>query len=285
MERERRMYIYTEQEWEEEEKLRRKYAIGYDRTPIYFCKLESHRLHLYGTLRLPPKQENEVGKSFRFYLADGQLIFVDNGSMVRDQLKRLAEEKLNGDSSPARILYELFVGLVEEDLLFLQGIERKIAGIEEQVLKNCCPKFNVRMLQLKKKIAEFCRYYSQLSCLAQELLDNETELFDEAELPLFGRYRDRIERLGAETQMLRDYAMQVQDVYQSEIEIRQNDVMKMLTVVTTICLPLTLIAGWYGMNFAYMPELGMRYAYPVVIGISIFIVMFSLILFKKKRYW
>ena len=102
---------------------------------------------------------------------------------------------------------------------------------------------------------------------------------------MFDRYKDRVVRLAGETQILRDYAMQVQDVYQSEIGIRQNNIMKMLTVVTTIFLPLTLIAGWYGMNFAYMPELGMKYAYPVVIGISILIVVFSLIIFKKKRYW
>lgn len=79
--------------------------------------------------------------------------------------------------------------------------------------------------------------------------------------------------------------MQVQEVYQSEIGIRQNDVMKMLTVVTTIFLPLSLIAGWYGMNFSYMPELSSRYAYPLVIGVSIIIVIVSLLIFKRKGYW
>ena len=79
--------------------------------------------------------------------------------------------------------------------------------------------------------------------------------------------------------------MQVQDVYQSEIEIRQNDVMKVLTIVTTIFLPLTLIAGWYGMNFKYMPEIEYQYAYPVVIAASILIVAASLFYFRKKKFW
>lgn len=79
--------------------------------------------------------------------------------------------------------------------------------------------------------------------------------------------------------------MQVQEVYQSEIGIRQNDVMKMLTIVTTIFLPLSLIAGWYGMNFSHMPELSWKYSYPAVIGISAAVVVISLIIFKKKRYW
>ena len=58
----------------------------------------------------------------------------------------------------------------------------------------------------------------------------------------------------------------------------------MLTVITTIFMPLTLIAGWYGMNFRYMPELGWRIGYPLVIVISIAIVVFCLIIFKKKRW-
>ncbi len=94
-----------------------------------------------------------------------------------------------------------------------------------------------------------------------------------------------MEQLADETQMLREYAMQVQDVYQSEIEIKQNDVMKILTIVTTIFLPLTLIAGWYGMNFEHMPEIKYQYAYPVTIAASIIIVAASLYYFKKKKFW
>lgn len=60
--------------------------------------------------------------------------------------------------------------------------------------------------------------------------------------------------------------------------------MTLLTVVTTIFMPLTLIAGWYGMNFKYMPEFEWRLGYPVVILVSILIVIFCLILFKKKKW-
>lgn len=102
---------------------------------------------------------------------------------------------------------------------------------------------------------------------------------------MFDMLSNKMERLADETQLLREYAMQVQDVYQAEIEIRQNDVMKVLTIVTTIFLPLTLIAGWYGMNFEYMPELKYKYSYPVVVFVSAAIVFASLLYFKKKRFW
>ena len=98
-------------------------------------------------------------------------------------------------------------------------------------------------------------------------------------------YSEKMTRLAQETQILREYAMQVQDVYQSEIEIHQNDVMKMLTIVTTIFLPLTLIAGWYGMNFEYMKELHWKYGYPLLFGISVLVVGILCIIFKKKKWW
>ena len=67
------------------------------------------------------------------------------------------------------------------------------------------------------------------------------------------------------------------------IDVQQNKVMSILTVVTTIFLPLTLIAGWYGMNFPNMPEFGWKYAYPVVIVVSICIIAGEIIYFKKKK--
>ena len=82
----------------------------------------------------------------------------------------------------------------------------------------------------------------------------------------------------------REYVMQLRDLIQSQLDVRQNRIMTVLTVVTSIFLPLTLIAGWYGMNFRYMPELEWRYSYPLVILISIVIVIVCLLWFKRKKW-
>lgn len=58
----------------------------------------------------------------------------------------------------------------------------------------------------------------------------------------------------------------------------------LLTIITSIFMPLTLIAGWYGMNFRYMPELEFKWAYPAVIAVSVLIVIVSLVFFKKKKW-
>lgn len=84
-----------------------------------------------------------------------------------------------------------------------------------------------------------------------------------------------MDRLYDHTQMLREYALQIREMQQAQIDLRQNDTMRILTVVSTIFFPLSLIAGWYGMNFTHMPELSAPYAYFILIG-----VVFSLLLLK-----
>ena len=73
-------------------------------------------------------------------------------------------------------------------------------------------------------------------------------------------------------------------MFQAEVDIRQNRTMRILTIVTTIFLPLTLIAGWYGMNFVRMPELPWKYGYPVVVLVSVVTVVVSIIICKKKKF-
>ena len=96
-------------------------------------------------------------------------------------------------------------------------------------------------------------------------------------------FSNRAERLHDHVEMLREYLVQIRELYQSLIAVQQNQVMSILTVVTTIFLPLTLIAGWYGMNFPNMPEFGWKYAYPAVIIVSILVIILEIIYFKKKK--
>ena len=95
----------------------------------------------------------------------------------------------------------------------------------------------------------------------------------------------RLGRLRNEAQLLREYCLQVRELFQAEIDIRQNRIMKILTIVTTIFLPLSLLAGWYGMNFTGMPELTWKYGYPAVIAVSILVVAVCVWIMKKKKFW
>ena len=81
----------------------------------------------------------------------------------------------------------------------------------------------------------------------------------------------------------REIFLQLRELYQSQQDAQQHKIMCILTIVTTLFLPLTLLTGWYGMNFAYMPELHWKYGYPAVIIAAIVIVAIEIMYFKKKK--
>ena len=83
---------------------------------------------------------------------------------------------------------------------------------------------------------------------------------------------------------MRDYVTQMREAYQAQIDIEQNDIMKVFTVITGVFFPLSILVGWYGMNFAYMPEFGWKWAYPVFIIVSVAMVSGMMIFFKKKKW-
>ena len=90
--------------------------------------------------------------------------------------------------------------------------------------------------------------------------------------------RNRIDHLQLSVSSLRDYVTQMREAYQSQIDIEQNHIMKVFTLITAIFLPLTLMVGWYGMNFKHMYELNSPYSYPIFILISI-LVCISLVIY------
>jgi magnesium transporter len=83
---------------------------------------------------------------------------------------------------------------------------------------------------------------------------------------------------------LREYIVQLRNLIGEQLAIKQNHIMTLLTVVTTIFMPLTVIAGWFGMNFTNMPSINSPWGYPLTILASIAIVVASLVWFRWKRW-
>lgn len=96
--------------------------------------------------------------------------------------------------------------------------------------------------------------------------------------------KNRVNRLYSSVINLRDYVSQVREAYQAQVDISQNNLMKIFTVVTSIFLPLSLIVGWYGMNFN-MPEFSWKNGYIFVISLSFMVFCTCIILFKKKKWF
>lgn len=200
-------------------------------------------------------------------------------------IQRLSREDPQRESGIGSFFYEFLELLIAKDLHHLQELEDKLNQLEDAALAGELEDFNPRMTALRKELIGWIRYYTQMDDMICEFQENENEYFSENELRMFRMAEKRIGRLKDEAQALRDYGIQIRELFQAEIDIRQNRIMKILTIVTTIFLPLSLVAGWYGMNFINMPELTWKYGYPAVIGISVLVVLICLWIMKKKKFW
>ena len=231
-------------------------------------------------MRIPNKEDYDQHIRFALYMTENRLVFIDDSKFVQTILERIYLGRFQCEIALSMILEEFLLQIVEGDQHFLASLEKKIETLEEEIISQEDKDYHLEILTLKKEISRMNRYYHQLFDMVDDL-----QSYSQDNHPLiYHIFENKINRLLQETIDLREYAMQVQDVYMSEIGIRQNNVMKMLTVVTTIFLPLTLLVGWYGMNFANMPELTWKYGYLGVALISIVIIVLTLWIMKRKKW-
>jgi magnesium transporter len=199
---------------------------------------------------------------------------------LEETLKRMNSKTV----SLERLICAFFERLLSRDGSDLERFDHRVAEMEEQIEDNTTGKhFNSEVLTLRRQLLVIRNYYEQLLDLFDSMLENEADLFAAKQLYHFRTARDKIARLSANAQLLRDSLVQVREAYMAALDYSANRIMKVFTVVTTVFLPLTLIVGWYGMNFQHMPELSSRYGYPAVIVLSILVVVLSLLFFKKRR--
>ncbi len=249
------------------------------------CKVETRHGCLCGSIVTPRSAKDDVPVAFGYLIAEGRIVLCDDTGTAHAMIQHLIRENTQTGGSAGGFLYAFLELLLSKDLHHLQTLEEKLTDIEDQILDGAIEGLDSEMSGVRKEAIRWLRYYTQLGDMVCTLQENELGLFGETELRQFRMVEKRVGRLENEAQTLREYGVQVRELFQAEIDIRQNRIMKILTIVTTIFLPLSLVAGWYGMNFTGMPELTWKYGYPVVIGVSVLIVLFCLWIMKKKKFW
>jgi len=119
---------------------------------------------------------------------------------------------------------------------------------------------------------------------ANALLHSGSDLLDDSLDPFLRDLQENTVQVIEALESYRETASGIQEVFLSSISTRMNEVMKVLTIISTIFIPLTFIAGVYGMNFEHMPELGQRWGYPAVWGLMAAIALGMIAFFRKKRW-
>lgn len=184
-----------------------------------------------------------------------------------------------------RSVWTFFQNLLKNDMDNLEDLECEVADAEMAAMVRFQNNYIRKIIAYRKELLRLKRYYEQLDTILDSLILNENGMLSEDGIRHMKILARRTTRYLENVLNLRDYVTQMREAYQAQIDIEQNNLMRLFTVITTVFLPLTLMVGWYGMNFSNMPELDWEYAYPVFIGVSAFVCMALLAYFKKKRWF
>lgn len=252
---------------------------------IQYCKAEMLPDCIIGTLLIPDKQSpRQHILSLSFYLEKGLLVLVDDTCHIENILSIFREAELLNSPDTGSFFCRLLEYLISGDGLFLQQLEQEMAGLEEEIQQTRPDTVSPVLMQSRRRLLILNSYYQQLLDFCETMEENSNHFFTKSECQSFSINSARIERLYNHSRMLREYALQIREMYQARMDARQNHTMQLLTVVTAIFLPLTLITGWYGMNFQNMPELRTDNGYFVLIIVCLLIVAVEIWLFCKNRW-
>jgi magnesium transporter len=182
------------------------------------------------------------------------------------------------------LAYTLLDALVDEYFLILETIGEKIEVVEEELLTNSTRETLQNIHDMKREMIFFRKQVWPLRELVNGLSKGESSLICESTGIYLRDVYDHTIQIIDTIESFRDMLSGMLDIYLSTISNKMNEVMKVLTIMATIFIPLTFLAGIYGMNFKYMPELEWRWGYFMLWGVMVVIGVSLVGYFKRKRW-
>ncbi|MCY7408630.1 MAG: magnesium/cobalt transporter CorA [Chitinophagales bacterium] len=213
--------------------------------------------------------------------------FQENEKDLFDKIR----ERLKLDTTRLRALgtdylaYSIMDKIIDNYFFIIEKMGDFLEDMEEEVSENPRNDFIQRLNELKQSNIYLRKSVWPLREVINFLLRGESKQIKTETLPYFRDLYDHTVQVIDTVETYRDLLSDIMDVYLSSISLKMNEVMKVLTIISTIFIPLTFIVGVYGMNFKFMPELGWKEGYYLIWGIMIVIAMSMIIYFKRKKWF
>ncbi len=182
------------------------------------------------------------------------------------------------------LAYSLMDGVVDSYFLLMENLGNVMEYLEDQVLAEPDRAVLNQLYQLKRELLEQRRAVWPLRELISSLVRGEFPIISEETLPYIRDVYDHTIQVIESTETLRENLAGLIDLYLNSVSNRMNEVMKVLTIVSTIFIPLTFLAGIYGMNFQHMPELAIPWAYPALLAVMLGIGLGMRSFFRRKKW-
>ena len=258
--------------------------------PYQRPKYEDFKEFVYIVLKKLFWNENEEFSTEQVSLILGPSYVISFQEKETDLFKSILE-RITTPRGRVRVMgvdylaYALIDVIIDNYFIVQENIGEIIEQIEEELIET--PKIETlqSIYKLKREVTDLRKSVWPLREVINKLQREESPLIgDELGIYLRDIY-DHIFRIYDSMQDYRDIISGMLDMYLSSVSNKMNEIMKVLTIISTIFIPLSFLAGFYGMNFLYMPELKVPAAYPILIVIMVIIACIMLIFFKRKKWF
>jgi len=182
------------------------------------------------------------------------------------------------------LFFALLDAIVDNYFVVLEHINDKIETLEQMVYSDPTPDIAQKIQELKKEVLKIRRWIFPVRELIARLIESENDLISKDTKVFLRDVLDHSLEINESIQIYREMSMSLMEMYMSNMSNKMNEVMKVLTIMASIFIPLTFIAGIYGMNFDHMPELHWENGYYMVWGIMIVLFIGMMIYFKRKKW-
>ncbi|MCW8798318.1 MAG: magnesium/cobalt transporter CorA [Prosthecochloris sp.] len=254
-------------------------------------KIEEYENIVFCVLRMisyDEEQQKVSEEQLSLVLGKGILISFQEkpGDIFNSLRERLVQGKSRIRTKGADYLAYALIDIVIDNYFdVLDKVELKLERLDEELFSDSSIETFREISDLKKELIQLRKSTWPLREIVNSITKNEFSVIDESNLIYFRDVYDHTIHVIDILETLRDMVAAMHDTYMNYVNNRMNEVMKVLTVIATIFIPLTFIAGVYGMNFRYMPELEWRWGYFGALGVMGLIVVGMVLYFKRKKWF
>jgi magnesium transporter len=252
-------------------------------------KAEEYDTCLFVVLKmLTPVDAGVLSEQVSFVLGGGWLLTFQEGldgdpfGPVRERLKNAAGRLRNQGAD--YLAYSLMDVIIDNYFLVLEGVADSIELLEEDLMRSPSQRTLAEIYRLKRELLFIHKAVWPLREVIGSMIRRDSPLIRETTVIYLRDLYDHTIQVGDTVETLRDMLSGMLDIYLSSVSNRMNGIMKVLTIIATIFMPLTFIAGLYGMNFKHMPELEWPWGYPAVLLLMVVITVGMLLFFRRKQW-
>jgi len=251
-------------------------------------KIEEYDNYLFCVLKMIYYKKQKLRtEQISIVLGNGYVISFQEkeGDVFDDVRNRIGTEKSKIRKNGADyLMYSLMDSIIDNYFLVLENIGEKIEKIESVLLLRPSPDTLSQIYSLKRTLIYLRKSVWPLREVINKILRDENKLIKQETKIYYRDLYDHTIQVIDTIESYRDMSAGMLDIYLSSLSNKMNEVMKVLTIIATIFIPLTFLAGVYGMNFKYMPELNNQFSYPIIWGIMILVAVIMVYYFRRKKW-